>query len=92
MNCGAPGSGEDFFEALARYLAQQLDMDYVCIDRLEEGHLSARTLAVYYDGRVEDNVSYTLRDTPCGDVVGKSVCVFQRGVRHRFPTTPCCRR
>ena len=60
-------------------------MDYVCIDRLEEGHLSARTLAVYYDGRVEDNVSYTLRDTPCGDVVGKSVCVFQRGVRHQFP-------
>ena len=85
VNCGAPGSGEDFFEALARYLAQQLDMDYVCIDRLEEGHLSARTLAVYYDGRVEDNVSYTLRDTPCGDVVGKSVCVFQRGVRHQFP-------
>ena len=85
VTCGAPGSGEDFFEALARYLAQHLDMDYVCIDRLETGDLSARTLAVYFDGRFEDNVSYTLRETPCGAVVGKSVCVFQRGVRHLFP-------
>ena len=27
--------GEDFFRALARFLASHLEMDYVCIDRLE---------------------------------------------------------
>ena len=85
VQCGAPGSGEDFFLALARYLAVHLEMDYVCIDRLEEGLLSAQTVAVYFDGKFEDNVSYTLHDTPCGEVVGKSVCVFARGVRHQFP-------
>jgi signal transduction histidine kinase len=85
VRCGAPDSGEDFFAALAKYLAQHLQMDYVCIDRLEEGHLSAHTLAVYYDRQIEDNVTYTLLDTPCGDVVGKAVCAFPRGVRHLFP-------
>jgi len=77
--------GEDFFESLARYLAKTLSMDYVCIDRLQGDCLSARTLAVYCDGRFEDNVEYTLKDTPCGDVVGKQVCVFPREVRKLFP-------
>ena len=34
QQCGWSTSGEDFFRALARYLAETLDMDYVCIDRL----------------------------------------------------------
>jgi len=79
------GTGEDFFASLARYLARALDMDYVCIDRLlGDGH-EARTLAIYFDGVFEDNVEYALKDTPCGDVVGKSVCVFPCEVRHQFP-------
>jgi PAS domain S-box-containing protein len=45
-------SGEDFFRSLARYLAVTLDMDYVCIDRLEGDCLSARTVAVLLRRRV----------------------------------------
>ncbi len=76
---------EDFFESLARYLAKTLTMDYVCIDRLQGDCLTARTLAVYHDGRFEDNIEYTLKDTPCGAVVGKEVCVFPQEVRKLFP-------
>jgi PAS domain S-box-containing protein len=78
-------SGEDFFESLARYLGQSLGMDYVCIDRLDGDLLSARTLAIYFDGKFEDNVTYTLEDTPCSEVVEKKVCCFPKGVRHLFP-------
>lgn len=78
-------SGEDFFKSLARYLGENLGMDYVCIDRLQAGNLAAQTVAVYFDGQFDDNVTYTLKDTPCGDVVGKSVCCFPNGVRHLFP-------
>ena len=69
-------TGEDFFESLARYLATILGMDYVCIDTLHGDCLTARTLAIYCDGKFEDNFEYTLKDTPCGDVAGKEVCVF----------------
>ncbi|MBP1771393.1 MAG: sensor hybrid histidine kinase [Holophagaceae bacterium] len=82
--CGST-PGEDFFQSLARFLARQLDMDFVCIDQLEGDGLSARTLAVWCDGRFEDNISYGLKDTPCADVVGKSVCCFPAGVAARFP-------
>lgn len=83
--CGTMSSGEGFFKELARYLARILGMDFVCIDRLEGGLLAARTLAVFHNGRFEDNVSYTLRDTPCGDVVGQRICCFPRNVRGLFP-------
>jgi len=78
-------SGEGFFQALARFLADDLGMDYVCIDRLAGDCLEAETLAIWFDGHFEDNVSYTLKDTPCGDVVGKTLCCFPSGVRHLFP-------
>lgn len=79
-------TGEDFFNALARFLAKVLEADYVCIDRLDGDGLSANTLAIYYDGKFEDNVSYRLADTPCGKVVGKSICCFPARVRELFPS------
>ena len=78
-------SSEDFFMSLARYLGETLGVDYVCIDRLLNDNLSAQTVAVYFDGKYEDNVAYTLKDTPCGDVVGKAICCFPRDVSTLFP-------
>jgi PAS domain S-box-containing protein len=85
VNCGNERSDENFFRSLARYLAQSLEMDYVCIDRLEGDAQAAQTVAVYFDGKFEDNVAYTLKDTPCGDVAGKTICCFPKDVRHLFP-------
>jgi PAS domain S-box-containing protein len=80
------GSGsEPFFHALARHLAENLCMDFICIDRLEGDGLTAQTVAIWHDGRFEDNIRYTLTDTPCGEVVGKVVCCFPSGVARRFP-------
>lgn len=82
---GVGRSGYTFFQFLAKYLAEILDMEFVCIDRLEGDGLTARTLAVYHDGHFEDNISYALKDTPCGDVVGKAICCFPRDVSALFP-------
>ena len=76
---------EPFFNALARFLAASLHMDFVCIDRLEGDGLNASTLAVWHDGKFEDNLTYALKDTPCGDVVGQAVCCFPASVCQFFP-------
>ena len=76
---------EPFFNALASYLAECLDLDFVCIDILEGDGLTARTLAVWCDGHFEDNVAYALKDTPCGDVVRKDICCFPANVCQSFP-------
>lgn len=83
--CGWVTSGEDFFQSLAHFLAETLRMDYVCIDRLTGDQLAAQTVAIYFDGQFQDNLTYTLQDTPCSAVVGKTICCFPREVRHLFP-------
>ena len=82
---GSRPDAEPFFDAMARFLSQSLRMDYICIDRLEGDKLNATTLAVWHNGQFEDNLTYALRDTPCGDVVGQKVCCFPASVRQFFP-------
>ncbi len=82
---GSGAGNESFFSALARFLAENLCMDFVCIDRLDGDGLTAHTVAVWCDGHFEDNVTYALKDTPCGDVVGKVVCCFPASVTQYFP-------
>ncbi len=82
---GSNPEGESFFAALARFLAEKLQMDYICIDRLEVGALNATTLAVWHDGKFEDNVTYRLKDTPCGEVVERKVCCYPAHVSRSFP-------
>ncbi len=84
LTSGGPTS-EPFFAALARFLAEILQMDYICIDRLEGDGLNATTLAVWHNGQFEANLTYALRDTPCGDVVGQKVCCFPANVCQLFP-------
>jgi len=83
--CDANAFEDDFFRNLARYLAQTLNMDYICIDRLESDLLLAHTLAVFHNGQFEDNVQYALKDTPCGAAAGKPICSFPQHVRSLFP-------
>ena len=78
-------TAEPFFNAVARRLADTLDSFYVCIDRLEGDGLTARTLAIWCDDHFEDNVSYALKDTPCGDVVDKAICCFPASASLLFP-------
>ncbi|GEM_PF-7005245 len=75
---------EDFFNALAHYLSQVLKADYICIDYLHN-NLEAQTISVYFDGKFEDNIKYTLRDTPCGKVLGSNICCYPQGVKFMFP-------
>ncbi|HTZ17670.1 MAG TPA: PAS domain S-box protein [Dissulfurispiraceae bacterium] len=78
-------SGDYFFKALAQHLASNLAMDFVCIDRLVADELYAQTLAVYFDGKFEDNIEYALKDTPCGVLVDRKICCFPSKVRYLFP-------
>lgn len=84
LSYGWVGSRIDFFRALAPFLADQLQADYICIDKLK-GNLEAETVAVWYDGHFEDNYSYRLPDTPCGDVLNQGICTIPKSVRLLYP-------
>ncbi|MDO9217498.1 MAG: PAS domain-containing protein, partial [Lacisediminimonas sp.] len=78
-------SGENFFDALAQFLGEKLDMDYVLIDRLDENQDMAETVALYAKGAITPNMRYALKGTPCENVMGRRLCVYPSGIQQLFP-------
>ena len=85
VQAGWLSSKEDFFGALSRFLAKTLNMEHIFIVRIDETAQTARTISVWSDGSPADDLEYSLKNTPCEDVVGKSICVFEKGVCVTFP-------
>ena len=64
-------------------------MDFVCIDRLEGDGLITRTMAVWCDGKFEDNVAYALQDAPSGELAGKTDVCFPKKYQQLSPVIRC---
>jgi two-component system NtrC family sensor kinase len=78
-------SGDDFFEAIVLNLQNSIGSDYCYIARIPPGKLLSRTLAVAYQGQLQDNFEYGLEHTPCADVADTSVCVYDRDICTHYP-------
>ena len=77
--------GEGFYQKLLESFYQELGADYLFIARLEVSLNQATTLCLLVDGEISDNLSYTLKHSPCQDVSGNNVCVFPNDVQHLYP-------
>ena len=91
-DCGYLKSGEGFFHSLARYLAENLKMDQIRVDRIMDDGLQARTIAAYCDGEFQDNFAYQLSGTPGGEAVGRNSCCYPSEVRRLFPNDEALRK
>ena len=76
---------ESFFDVLAQFLCEKLDMDYAIIDRIDENPEMAETVAMYANGAITPNMRYALKGTPCENVMGQRLCVYRHGVQQLFP-------
>ena len=74
----------DFFKDVVNYLGKSLDVAYVFIDKLKDLK-TAQTIALYSHGKVEPNIEYELKYTPCENVIGKNLCVYSDGIQKLFP-------
>ena len=80
-------TGETFLQDLVKHLALATDADAALISEIvptPEGR-RVRTLSVFQDGRVVDNLDYPLTGTPCEQVIKGALCVIPEGVQDRFP-------
>jgi PAS domain S-box-containing protein len=79
-------TGQTFFDALARTLAEALGTDYAFVAELHDGGARARTLAAWGLGAPLAPFEMGLEGTPCAGVLRGSSCVFPDGVQARFPS------
>lgn len=85
---GYQDSGEDFFQALVRHLAESLGLDLVWIGRLQKEQQVVETMVFYRNGEIVENFPYSIKETPCVETLARSVCCYPQVVRKLFPQAP----
>lgn len=79
-------SGLEFFEQLARNMAEALGAQAGFVARLLPGEpLTARTVTAVVDGQPVDNFEYLVAGTPCENLVTSVNCIVPDSVALRFP-------
>ncbi|MCG6945859.1 MAG: PAS domain S-box protein, partial [Deltaproteobacteria bacterium] len=79
-------TGEIFFQSLVRHLAQMLEVDYALVGELIDlKEENIETVAVWAHNDIVDNFTYELANTPCQNVVGKTLCSYPEKVQKQFP-------
>lgn len=82
---GWKAGAESFLNALALFLGERLNMDYVIIGRLDETSARVETLALSTKGTIAPNLFYSLKGTPCENVMGANLCVYPKDIQQLFP-------
>lgn len=85
INSLGNSSGQVFFEKTALNLLSALKLDYIFISKLNATKTVTKTIAYAYKGKIIENVSYDLKDTPCENVSHDSEVCIIHDVINKYP-------
>ena len=78
--------GQDFFDKIVRELSSWLDCDIAMIGRLvDKSYLES--ISIIQDGRLLQDVSFTIEGSPCKNVIANGYSYFPVGLLELFPKT-----
>ena len=81
--------GKQFFDSLVTQLGQTLEADIVFIGQfIQMKNDKIQTVSVFENGKLSDNLEYSLKGTPCMNVVGNKICCYKSNVAEQFPDDP----
>jgi len=83
---GVTETGEGFFRQLAQNLSQLFEARYAfigVIENADQAHVT--TIAASENGKLVPNFNYSLKGTPCENVIGKRTCIYPDNVQKLFP-------
>ncbi len=77
--------GQDYFDAVVEFIATSLDVDYAFIGEIIESKTAVKTLSVFANGCITENIEYGLADTPCHDVISNETCFYPSNIQKLYP-------
>ncbi len=77
--------GDEFFSSICLQLARVIDADYVLIASADLGYKTSTTISFVVKGEVKPNITYSLENTPCSDVVNGITCCYPTNVSNLYP-------
>ncbi|NEN87704.1 MAG: GAF domain-containing protein [Okeania sp. SIO3H1] len=79
-------TGEEFFPALVENLAKALDVTYVIVSERINDSSQLKTLAIWGDGKIRDNIEYNFLNLPCGVVINEDkLLYYPQKIQKSFP-------
>ncbi len=84
----AAATGAEFMRSMVKSLAGALQVRYAFVGRLDGSGTRVAIVALWAGEGYGENFDYALAGTPCGEVVGRSLCHFPERVQQRFPEAP----
>lgn len=79
-------TGKEFFRSMVKDLVEILDVEIAFAGELTGKKVEMiKTLAVCEKGDIVGNFEYSLLNTPCENVVGKTICSYRKDIQDIFP-------
>ncbi|WP_281558755.1 HAMP domain-containing sensor histidine kinase [Thalassomonas sp. RHCl1] len=77
--------GADFFAELTLQLDKAIASDLTFIARIDQKQARVTTVAFVEQGKLVENISYSLSHSPCEQVAANTLCVYPQDVCLQFP-------
>jgi GAF domain-containing protein len=78
--------GERYFHSLTQYLTKTLDMEYAFVGELARDRKdTVNVVSACFAGKILDNFSYSLIDTPCQHIISRGAIAYPRQAQKLFP-------
>jgi PAS domain S-box-containing protein len=78
-------TGEEYFRLLTEFISKELGTEYALVGELDTDDNKIKTIAVYDNGKIANNIEYDLAGSPCDNVIGKKAVVYTLGIQELFP-------
>lgn len=80
------GYGKDYLKTLSKFIGELLAIDYVLIVKyVPEQPNMGESVAFHTPTGWSENIIYNLKDTPCKNIIGSSICTYESNIQALFP-------
>ena len=78
--------GQSFFTDLAIFLAENFQVKAVMIGKYLKGMNQIETLAFVHENSIMENITYSIKDYPCGRVIKEGLQIYSTDIQESYPT------
>lgn len=79
-------TGAEYFRELTAFLCRQFGVKYAFVGKYLNDSDSIETISFRSENVEFDNITYSLKGTPCNEVINGNICIYPKSVQEQFPS------
>ncbi len=78
-------SGMPYMQAVSKSICEALGADIALIGQVSDDRRKMQTIAMYRFGEHVEDITYSLKGTPCAKTISQDYCMHASGVQQEYP-------